>query len=81
MRTKRHRYTFYPRHGEQLFDLAEDPDEQRNLAASAAHAGIRRDLRDRLLELIVLQDYPVNPVQFFFPGSRLLAADAPCASR
>ena len=58
VRTSRFRYTLYPRSGEQLFDLAEDPDERQNLAGSAAHADVRRDLRDQLIELIVSQDYP-----------------------
>jgi len=56
--TKRHRYTFYPGNGEQLFDLASDPGEQHNLVADPAHAKTRSRLRDRLMELIVMQDYP-----------------------
>ena len=56
--TKQHRYTFYPKNGEQLFDLVNDPDEQKNLAADPAHAATRAELRDKLLELIVMQDHP-----------------------
>lgn len=59
LRTPRHRYTLYPRgKGEQLFDLREDPDEQTNLAADPGHAALRAELRDRLLERIILQDHP-----------------------
>jgi len=66
VRTSRWRYTLYPSGGgEQLFDLEHDPDEQRNLAASTEHAGVRTELRDRLLELVILQDYP-QPVRNLF---------------
>lgn len=36
-------------------------DEQRNLARDPAYDGARRDLRDRLLELLIEQDYPHSP--------------------
>ena len=59
VRTPSWRYTRYPNGaGEQLFHLTDDPDEQRNQAADPAHAAVRHELRDRLLDLIVLQDYP-----------------------
>ena len=59
IRTERYRYTFYPcGNGDQLFDLLEDPDEQNNLVADPAHARIRSELRDQLMERIILQDYP-----------------------
>ena len=61
VRTHDWRYTMYPRGGEQLFDLTNDPDEQRNLARDPAYEGVRRDLRDRLLELLIDQDYPHSP--------------------
>ena len=62
LRTHGWRYTMYPQGGgEQLFDLAHDPDEQRNLARDPAYDGARRDLRDRLLELLIEQDYPHSP--------------------
>ena len=69
IRTERYRYTFYPNgNGEQLFDLQEDPDEQCNLFDDPDHAEARRDLRDRLLELIVLQDYPKTRRECFALG-------------
>jgi len=69
IRTKQFRYTFYPRgSGEQLFDLRADPDEQANLAMLPEHAGTRQELRDRLMELIVLQDYPKTRRDLFALG-------------
>ena len=57
--TKNYRYTLYPNEsGEQLFDLTEDPQEQRNLAASSTHQTTRRTLQRRLLDKIILQDFP-----------------------
>lgn len=44
--------------GEQLFNLAEDPNEQRNLAADADHRSILHGLRERLMHRIILQDAP-----------------------
>ncbi len=53
------RYTLYPGgQGEQLFSLLHDPDEQRNLAAEAGYARVRTEMRDRILECLILQDYP-----------------------
>lgn len=69
VRTAQFRYTFYPcGGGEQMFDLRSDPDEQRNLVADPAFADIRRELRDRLLELIVLQDHPKTRRDLFALG-------------
>ena len=59
VRTREWRYTLYPgQTGEQLFRLSDDADETRNMAADADYAGIRRAMRDRLLEAVILQDYP-----------------------
>lgn len=69
IRTAEWRYTLYPLgSGEQLFRIADDPDEQRNLAGDPAYACIRRELRDRLLDLIILQDYPHSPREVFSLG-------------
>ena len=69
VRTRDFRYTFYPDgNGEQLFDLRVDPDEQRNLVADGAYRAVRQELRDRLLELIVLQDYPKTVRELFALG-------------
>ena len=37
------------------------PDEQRNLEHDPSHDGTRRDLRDRLLDMLIEQDYPHSP--------------------
>ena len=69
VRTGNWRYTTYPQGGgEQLFDLLNDPHEQSNLTHDPAHAGVRHDLRDRLLELLILQDYPHSPRSRFAFG-------------
>ena len=69
IRTPEWRYTLYPdRAGEQLFHLSVDPDETRNLAADTGHAEIRCAMRDRLLEEIILQDYPHPPRDLFALG-------------
>ena len=70
VRTNDWRYTYYPLGGgEQMFHLTEDPDETRNLAHDANYAAVRRELRDRLLELIVLQDYPHTTRGLFALGA------------
>ena len=62
VRTARWRYTMYPRgNGEQLFDLVDDPDEQVNRAGDPEFAAARTQMRDRLLEALILQDYPHTP--------------------
>ncbi|MFP4027852.1 MAG: sulfatase [Candidatus Brocadiia bacterium] len=67
--TDRYRYTMYPGDsGEQLFDLQEDPAEQHNLAGSSDHGDLRRELRDRLMDLIILQDYPHPTREMFAHG-------------
>ncbi len=59
IRTEQHRYTLYCcDNGEQLFDIQADPDEQHNLAGDPACVELRRQLRDQLMELIIMQDYP-----------------------
>jgi arylsulfatase A-like enzyme len=49
VRTERWKYIQYPAHPEyvELFDLAEDPDEKRNLAGDPGHAGVLAELRER----------------------------------
>ena len=44
-------------YGEQLFDLLKDPDEQHNLVVDPAYSETRINLRDRLLDFIIEQDY------------------------
>ena len=47
--------------GEQLFDLMEDPNEEINRAGDEGYSEVRQGMRDRLLEEIILQDYPHSP--------------------
>jgi choline-sulfatase len=64
VRTDRYRYSlFMDGGGEQLFDLIDDPDEQVNLAERQDPDAqrIRRELRDLLLEAVILDGYPPSP--------------------
>ena len=69
IRTKKWRYTYYPQgYGEQLFDLGNDPDEQHNLVGDIVYQTTRQTLRDQLLDLIILQDYPKTRRNLFALG-------------
>ena len=48
IRTKTMKYNRYVDHGEEMYDLAEDPHELRNLARDAGYASERDDLRAEL---------------------------------
>jgi arylsulfatase A-like enzyme len=53
LRTDRYKYSCQPKPGTAaLYDLQEDPHEDRNLAADAAHAGTVRRMHQRLLEVM-----------------------------
>lgn len=70
VRTHRHRYT---RHldggGEQLFDLVEDPHEQRNLAADPDAQGLRAELLATLAEAMASERHPHGPRGLFRVGA------------
>jgi arylsulfatase A-like enzyme len=68
IRTANLRYTYWPNGGEQLFDLANDPGEQRNLVDDPAWAKTRDELRFRLMRLLILQDYPRTRRELFALG-------------
>ncbi len=69
IRTAEWRYTMYPGgRGEQLFRIREDPNETKNLAFDPRFANARSRMRDRLLELMILQDYPHTPRSRFALG-------------
>ena len=69
IRTAGWRYSLYPAgQGEQLFSLSGDPDEQKNLAGDPGYAKVRQELRDRLLEQVIAQDYPHTPRNLFSLG-------------
>jgi choline-sulfatase len=61
VRTDRYKYTH--RAGEtrqELFDLAADPHELRNLAGDPAHAAVEEELRARLLDWLIRTDHPLT---------------------
>ena len=67
IRTQRYRYTCYPDGGgEQLFNLSSDGDEKHDLVRDPAHAAVRSEMRDRLIEQLIMQDYPKNPAVRLF---------------
>ncbi len=53
LRTARWKFNHYPGNGGELYDLANDPAEERNLFASAAHQPLVREMKDRLLDLLI----------------------------
>ena len=53
--TSKYRYTFYPSgHGWQLVNLEANPHEQKNLVNNPKHASLHLELKDRLMEKIIL---------------------------
>ncbi|MXY13137.1 MAG: hypothetical protein F4Y46_03795 [Chloroflexi bacterium] len=69
VRTVDARYSLYGEGaGEQLFDLAADPDEQENLAADPTHRRFRQQMRDLLLQHLLVERYPHPPRDLFRLG-------------
>ena len=56
IRTTRWKYNHYPGHGGELYDLTNDPNEERNLYTSASHQGTVREMKDRLLDFLIIAD-------------------------
>ncbi len=50
VRTRDHKYILWRTGREALFDLSFDPGEERNLVSEPAHASLRRDLREQLIQ-------------------------------
>ena len=48
VRTERWKYIYYEGFPPQLFDMAEDPQEQRDFGQSPDHSDVRADLHERL---------------------------------
>jgi len=70
IRTKEWRYTYYPMgSGEQLFCLKNDPNEITNLASNEKYYIVKQEMKDKLMELIILQDYPHSPRSQFALGA------------
>lgn len=69
IRNQKYRYTYFPCDGgEQLFDLEDDPQEINNLANDSEYDDIHKELKDNLLDEIILQDYPHPPRDLFAHG-------------
>ena len=69
IRSHKYRYSYYPRNrDEQLFDLENDPDESMNLASDPRYDSARSKLKDDLMELIIMQDYPKTRRDLFSLG-------------
>jgi arylsulfatase A-like enzyme len=49
VRTKRWKFNYYPEGFAELYDLENDPNEQRNLADDAAYKTVKEEMRERLL--------------------------------
>jgi len=56
VRTARWKLNYYPGHNGELYDLANDPGETRNLYADPRHANTVRDLKDALLDWMIIAD-------------------------
>lgn len=70
VRTRRYRYSrHFAGGGEQLFDLANDPDELNNLASDPAHETVRTTLLELLTEASVTNAFPGSPRQLYQVGS------------
>lgn len=52
LRDERWRYVMWLDQPEQLFDLAADPDQMHDLGTDPGHAGVRAELRSRLLDFL-----------------------------
>jgi arylsulfatase A-like enzyme len=55
-RTARWKFNYYPGNGAELYDLAEDPGEVRNLYAENPRSEVVRDMKDLLLEWLITGD-------------------------
>ncbi|MBI4908390.1 MAG: sulfatase-like hydrolase/transferase [Acidobacteria bacterium] len=56
IRGRRWKFNYYPGNGGELYDLANDPHEERNLYSEPAHQGAVREYKDRLLDFLITAD-------------------------
>ena len=56
IRTRKWKFNYYPGGLGELYDLENDPHEYRNLCADPAHQNTVRELRGRLLDLLITAD-------------------------
>ena len=60
--------TYYRERGAELYDLAEDPHEFRNVVDDPAYAAVRKELMDRLFEWCLEKEDVATPVGFDWSG-------------
>ena len=53
VRTERWKYNYYPEGFAELYDLANDPLEQRNLAGEPEHRPIESEMKERILDWLI----------------------------
>jgi len=58
IRTDQYKYTRYRVHGEELYDLAKDPDEIENLASDSNYSAVRQALAEKLDQWLQEQKDP-----------------------
>ena len=56
MGTRKWKLTHYPGHGGELYDLREDPGEERNLYTDPARKSLVQDLKGALLDWMITAD-------------------------
>ncbi|MBI3208913.1 MAG: sulfatase-like hydrolase/transferase [Candidatus Solibacter usitatus] len=56
IRGRRWKLNYYPGHGGELYDLENDPNEERNLYGEAATQSVVREWKDRLLDFLITSD-------------------------
>jgi arylsulfatase A-like enzyme len=56
IRTRRQELNSYPGHASELYDLENDPREERNLTADPADGGTVADLKQSLLDWMITAD-------------------------
>ena len=56
VRTRQWKLTYYPGHGGELYDLVNDPHEERNLIDDPARRGLVAELRQQILDWMITAD-------------------------
>jgi arylsulfatase len=56
VRTPEWKLNYYPGHGAELYDLRNDPQEERNLIADASHRGTAGELQQAILDWMITAD-------------------------
>ena len=56
VRSRKWKLCYYPGHGGELYDLENDPGEERNLYDDARHQHVVQELKGRLLDWMITTD-------------------------